>query len=95
MKKIVLAAVVFVSSLTYAQQEVKVDLLDALAFKTLEVSYEYYTTDRSSVGISALFNFEKNQQILDTMKSECLLRFSAIILQIIAIGTILEKCLWE
>ncbi|MHC9088997.1 MULTISPECIES: DUF3575 domain-containing protein [Tenacibaculum] len=59
MKKIVLAAVVFVSSLTYAQQEVKVDLLDALAFKTLEVSYEYYTTDRSSVGISALFNFEK------------------------------------
>ena len=59
MKKIVLAVVVFVSSFTYAQQEVKVDLLDALAFKTLEVSYEYYTTDRSSIGISALFNFEK------------------------------------
>ena len=59
MKKILLVAVVFVSSFTYAQQELKVDLLDALAFKTLEVSYEYYTTDRSSIGISALFNFEK------------------------------------
>ena len=59
MKKILLAAVAFVSSFTYAQQEVKVDLLDALAFKTLEVSYEYYTSERSSVGVSALFNFEK------------------------------------
>ncbi|CAM1371149.1 conserved exported hypothetical protein [Tenacibaculum sediminilitoris] len=59
MRKILLATVVFISSFAHAQQEVKVDLLDALAFKTLEVSYEYYTTERSSVGISALFNFEK------------------------------------
>ncbi len=59
MKKILLVAVVFISSFTQAQQEVKVDLLDALAFKTLEFSYEYYTSERSSVGVSALFNFEK------------------------------------
>lgn len=59
MKKIFLGAVLFISSFTQAQQEVKVDLLDALAFKTLEVSYEYYTSERSSVGVSALFNFEK------------------------------------
>ncbi|CAM1334435.1 DUF3575 domain-containing protein [Tenacibaculum aestuariivivum] len=59
MKKIFLIAVLFISSLTQAQQEVKVDILDALAFKTLEFSYEYYTSERSSIGISALFNFEK------------------------------------
>lgn len=59
MRKILFVAIVFISSLTQAQQEIKADLFDALAFKTLEVSYEYYTTERSSIGISALFNFEK------------------------------------
>ena len=59
MKKILLIAVVFISSFTQAQQEIKVDLLDALAFKTLELSYEYYTSESSSIGVSALFNFEK------------------------------------
>ena len=59
MKKIVLVAVMLISTITQAQQEVKVDLLDALAFKTLEVSYEYYTSEQSSIGVSALFNFEK------------------------------------
>ncbi|WP_064966268.1 DUF3575 domain-containing protein [Tenacibaculum ovolyticum] len=59
MKKIFLIAVLFVSSFAQAQQEVKVDILDALAFKTVELSYEYYTSSRSSVGVSALFNFEK------------------------------------
>lgn len=60
MKKIVVATLLLVSSLVKAQQEVKVDLLDALALKTLEVSYEYYTSSQSSVGVSALFNFEKS-----------------------------------
>lgn len=59
MKKIFLWAVICISSITYGQQEIKADLLDALAFKTLEVSYEYYTTERSSIGVSVLFNFEK------------------------------------
>ena len=59
MKKIFLIAVIFISSLAQAQQEVKVDILDALALKTIEVSYEHYTASRSSIGISALFNFEK------------------------------------
>lgn len=59
MKKIVLVAVIFISALAQAQQEVKVDIFDALALKTLDVSYEYYTSEQSSVGISALFNFEK------------------------------------
>lgn len=60
MKKIVIATLLLVSSLVNAQQEVKVDILDALALKTLEVSYEYYTSNQSSVGVSALFNFEKS-----------------------------------
>jgi len=59
MKKIFLMAVLFISSFTQAQQEIKVDILDALAFKTVELSYEYYTSERSSIGMSALFNFEK------------------------------------
>ena len=59
MKKIFLIAVLFASSFIQAQQEVKVDILDALALKTVEVSYEHYTASSSSIGISALFNFEK------------------------------------
>ncbi|SOS48008.1 conserved exported hypothetical protein [Tenacibaculum dicentrarchi] len=59
MKKTLLIAVLFIGSFAQAQQEVKADLLDALAFKTVEVSYEYYTTERSSVGLSTLINFEK------------------------------------
>lgn len=59
MKKIIIATVLLVSSVVKAQQEVKADLLDALAVKTLEVSYEYYTSNQSSIGISALVSFEK------------------------------------
>ena len=59
MKKILLIAVILISSVSQAQQEIKVDILDALALKTLEVSYEYYTSERSSVGTSVLYNFEK------------------------------------
>ena len=59
MKKILVAMALFASSFMNAQQEVKVDVVDALALKTLEVSYEYYLSPKSSVGISALFNFEK------------------------------------
>ena len=41
-----------------AQQEAKVNITDALAFKSLTVSYEYYISDQTSVGGSALINFE-------------------------------------
>lgn len=59
MKKIILIATFLVSSLSFSQQEIKLDLFDALVFKTVEVSYEYYLNEQSSVGISALWNFEK------------------------------------
>lgn len=50
---------IFIGTLSYAQQELKVDLLDALALKTLEVSYEKYLSNQSSVGVAVLVNFEK------------------------------------
>lgn len=59
MKKILAVIAILVSSFTYAQQEVKIDIFDALVLKTVEVSYEHYVSENSSVGISALFNFEK------------------------------------
>ena len=58
MKKIVLIIAVIAGSITAkAQQEISVDLADALILKTLELNYEYYLSDQSSVGLSALFNF--------------------------------------
>jgi len=57
MKKILLVVAIFTCSLVKAQQEVSVDLLDALVFKTLELKYEYYVSEQSSVGMYALFNF--------------------------------------
>ncbi len=58
MRKILFAIALLTSTLSFAQQEIKVDIADALALKTLDISYEYYLSDQSSVGISALFNFE-------------------------------------
>ena len=58
MRKILLVFAFFFSAISFAQQEIKVDLTDALALKTLDISYEYYISDQSSVGVSALFNFE-------------------------------------
>lgn len=58
MKKTLIIITFFFSLLVQAQQEIKVDLFDALALKTLELSYEHYIGDQSSVGIAALFNFE-------------------------------------
>lgn len=58
MKKIAAIIGILMSSLVSAQQEISVDLGDALVMKTLEVSYEHYIGSQSSVGISALFNFQ-------------------------------------
>lgn len=61
MKKIVIASIVFVSSFIQAQRgshEVSLDLADALIMRTVELNYEYYVSDQSTVGISGLVNFE-------------------------------------
>ena len=60
MKKFLFTIAVLTASFTQAQQEIKLDIFDALALKTVEVSYERYLDEQSSVGISALLNFEKN-----------------------------------
>ena len=58
MKKLSFLLLLFVCHLSMAQQEAKVNITDALALKTLTVSYEHYLTDQTSVGGSALLNFE-------------------------------------
>jgi hypothetical protein len=59
MKKIILLFAVCLGSFGYAQQELKLDIADALVVKSLEFSYEKYLTDESSFGISAQFNLAK------------------------------------
>lgn len=60
MKKLFIIIAILTTSLTQAQQEIKLDIFDALFLKTIEVSYEKYIDETSSFGISALINFEKN-----------------------------------
>lgn len=59
MKKLLLVFGLLISSLTYSQQEIKLDIADALIIKSLEFSYENYLSKENSFGISALFNIEK------------------------------------
>ena len=58
MKKVLVIIAMFIGVLSYAQQEIKIDVLDALALKTLDISYEYYISDHSSIGLSGLVNLE-------------------------------------
>lgn len=51
----------FIANAQKGKQDIKLDLLDALALQTVEVSYEYYLSDKSSVGLSALFNLAKKE----------------------------------
>jgi hypothetical protein len=62
MKKILLAFGLLVSSLGYTQQEIKLDIADALVIKGLEFSYENYLTETSSFGVSVLFNLAKQEE---------------------------------
>ncbi|WKD85133.1 hypothetical protein KCTC32516_00472 [Polaribacter huanghezhanensis] len=60
MKKLFIVIAILTASFTQAQQEVKLDIFDALVLKTIEVSYEKYIDETSSFGISGFINFEKN-----------------------------------
>ncbi|MFV0247486.1 MAG: DUF3575 domain-containing protein [Tenacibaculum sp.] len=64
MKKIFLIIVLCNSVFVKAQQEVKIDIADAIVLKSLEFYYEYYISEQSSLGISAMFNFEKKNSDL-------------------------------
>ncbi len=61
MKKLILAVLICstFSSVAQIRNEIKFDVFDILALKSLDVSYELIINPESSVGISSLFNFEK------------------------------------
>lgn len=61
MKKVILAFTLFVSSFGFSQQEIKLDIADALIIRSLEFSYENYLNETSSFGVSALFNLAKQE----------------------------------
>jgi hypothetical protein len=73
MKKILFSLLLLSSSLTFAQQEVKLDVADALVIRSIEISYERIINEESSIGISALFNlaeqnvdFRYNENVMIT-----------------------------
>ena len=59
MKKIIILFTLFMSYFSFAQQELKIDIADALVVRSLEFSYENYLTEDSSFGVSAQFNLAK------------------------------------
>lgn len=61
MKKFLFLSIFLASFAVSAQKsnEIKLDVFDILALKTLDVSYEHVLNTESSVGLSILFNFEK------------------------------------
>ena len=70
MKKITLVLLLTVSTISFAQEknpfteevqkkhEVKINALNLIAFKWLDVSYEYIINNESSFGVGALINFD-------------------------------------
>lgn len=59
MKNIVFRFLLLFSLFSFAQQEVKLDIADALVIRSIEVSYEKIINPESSIGISTLFNLAK------------------------------------
>jgi len=59
MKKITILLLFVVTFTASAQKnEIKLDVFDILALKTLDVSFEHVLNSEASVGVSVLFNFE-------------------------------------
>ena len=59
MKKILVALTLLTCTLSQAQNEIKFDLFDGLILKSIEVSYEHFLNEESSIGVSALFNLDE------------------------------------
>ncbi len=58
--KRILILFVFTGTFVQAQQEARLDILDALVMKSLEVSYEAYLNNETSLGASLFYNFSKD-----------------------------------
>ncbi|WP_218598156.1 DUF3575 domain-containing protein [Polaribacter sp. NJDZ03] len=76
MKKITLLLLLFITTISIAQEkeeqypqdinkkhEVKLNILGALAFEWIDVSYEYLINDESSFGVGALVGLDNNKNI--------------------------------
>lgn len=62
MKKILILLTLFGTLSVSAQyNEVKLDLLDLIALRTLDVSYENHLNDEASIGVSVFMNFEPKE----------------------------------
>ena len=61
MKKIFLCIAIVTSFSSFSQQEIKLDIADALVIRSLEFSYEKYINENSSFGVSTLFNLAKQE----------------------------------
>tara|TARA_B100000795_G_scaffold28799_1_gene19036 strand:+ start:6409 stop:6906 length:498 start_codon:yes stop_codon:yes gene_type:complete len=59
MKKSILILTLLFSTIIFSQQEIKLNMGNALVLKTIDISYEYYLKEDTSIGLSGLFNFEK------------------------------------
>ncbi len=58
MKKLLSITLLFLSLSVFSQQELRFDIADALALRSLDITYEYSISEQTSIGVSALFNFE-------------------------------------
>ena len=61
MKKIVLICSFLVSMFGFSQQEIKLNIANALVIRSLEISYEKHISIENSLGISALFNLVEQE----------------------------------
>ncbi|MGY5352250.1 DUF3575 domain-containing protein [Wenyingzhuangia sp. IMCC45533] len=62
MKKILFALFILVGmNLSAQNHQVKVDILDILVLRTLDVSYENQLNDEASLGLSVFINFEPKE----------------------------------
>jgi len=59
MKKIIVVLTILTCTLGQAQNEIKIDLFDGLILKSIEVSYEHFLNEESSIGVSAFFNLDE------------------------------------
>jgi hypothetical protein len=73
MKKIICILGLLISSAGFSQQEIKLNIANALVVRSLEISYEKHISIENSFGISALFNlveqkadFRYNENIMVT-----------------------------
>ncbi|MFD1294900.1 hypothetical protein ACFQ5N_13740 [Lutibacter holmesii] len=58
MKKLLVAFTLLTCTFGQAQNEIKFDIFDGLILKSIDVSFEHFLNNESSIGVSALFNLD-------------------------------------